>query len=223
MGAGTENPLATQAVDGNPRCNCDLRRKTNQCPLQLDVRWTYREMPKTFLMKRFRISFPPFASTNIRNRYPFLHRGRFRTGRTRVLTVAGVSNYTEARRFLGLSGQGEPQSSDPAASGDIHSRVLLSRLCRRLPILHSLLEQGILPASGTLPRRTKLLFRLIDKKGAFEWQQGVLISWDPAPEYASCWSMVSRRNSSSVPTHRFISAIGDERLAMREGAGLAVS
>jgi stage II sporulation protein D len=38
-------------------------------------------------------------------------------------------------------------------------------------------EQGILPADGTLPLN-ELLFRLLDKKNAFEWQQGVLVSWD---------------------------------------------
>lgn len=35
-------------------------------------------------------------------------------------------------------------------------------------------EQGIPPE---LPRE-ELLFRLIDRKNAFEWQQGVLVSWD---------------------------------------------
>ena len=40
-------------------------------------------------------------------------------------------------------------------------------------------EQGILPPAGALPPQ-EMLFRLIDKKGAFEWQQGVLVSWDGA-------------------------------------------
>jgi stage II sporulation protein D len=38
-------------------------------------------------------------------------------------------------------------------------------------------EQGIMTAGEVVPRR-ELLFRLIDKKSAFEWQQGVLVSFD---------------------------------------------
>ena len=38
-------------------------------------------------------------------------------------------------------------------------------------------EQGIVPPSGPFPSK-EILFRLIDKKNAFEWQQGVLTSWD---------------------------------------------
>src|SRR5712691_4885150 len=30
---------------------------------------------------------------------------------------------------------------------------------------------------GNIPAR-EILFRLIDKKGVFEWRQGVLVSWD---------------------------------------------
>ena len=38
-------------------------------------------------------------------------------------------------------------------------------------------EQGILTAGEVVPRK-EVLFRLIDKKSAFEWQQGVLESFD---------------------------------------------
>src|SRR5262249_37232278 len=93
-----------------------------------------------------------------------------------VLAVAGVSNYTEARRFLGISGQGEPQSSEPALpSASIRENFYPS--VRTTSDLTFLMEQSILSASGTLPKE-EILFRLIDKKGAFEWQQGVLTSWD---------------------------------------------
>jgi stage II sporulation protein D len=40
-----------------------------------------------------------------------------------------------------------------------------------------LIEQGILPGAGGVDR-DEVLYRLIDRKGAFEWQQGILISWD---------------------------------------------
>ena len=40
-----------------------------------------------------------------------------------------------------------------------------------------MVEQGILPGSGRAQPRD-VLFRLIEKKGAFEWQQGVLTQWD---------------------------------------------
>jgi stage II sporulation protein D len=38
-------------------------------------------------------------------------------------------------------------------------------------------EQGILPTAGAVATED-VLFRLIDKKGGFEWQQGILVSWD---------------------------------------------
>ena len=47
-------------------------------------------------------------------------------------------------------------------------------------------EQGILTAGEVVPRK-ELLFRLIDKKSAFEWQQGVLVSFD-AGEADACLS-----------------------------------
>ena len=43
--------------------------------------------------------------------------------------------------------------------------------------LEFLVEQGILPGAGGV-NRNEVLYRMIDRKGAFEWQQGILISWD---------------------------------------------
>jgi stage II sporulation protein D len=76
-------------------------------------------------------------------------------------------------------------------------------------------DQGLLPAGGSLPVN-ELLFRLIDKKGAFEWQQGVLTSWDgtklrlvvngQAKEYAL------------APDALVYQRIGDERLPLTHGS-----
>ena len=48
-------------------------------------------------------------------------------------------------------------------------------------------EQGILTAGEVVPRK-ELLFRLIDKKSAFEWQQGVLVSFDAGNAGCVCSS-----------------------------------
>jgi stage II sporulation protein D len=78
-----------------------------------------------------------------------------------------------------------------------------------------LAEQGILPPSGDTPTK-ELLFRLIEKKAAFEWQQGVLISWDGA----SMKLMVNGQPreftlSGDAPIYQ---RVGDERLSLRQGS-----
>src|SRR5262249_802665 len=74
---------------------------------------------------------------------------------------------------------------------------------------------GILSAASAIPTG-EVLFRLIDRKGAFEWQQGVLESWDGktmrllvngAPKAFTL--------ASDAPIYR---RIGDERIAMRQGS-----
>ena len=76
-------------------------------------------------------------------------------------------------------------------------------------------EQGILPPSGTLPAK-ELLFRLIEKKAAFEWQQGVLISWDGA----TMKLMVNGRPNEFTlsPDAPIYQRVGDEKLALSEGS-----
>lgn len=99
----------------------------------------------------------------------------FRTLQEAVLAVAGVSSFSDARRFLGLSGSGEPPA-DPSALPDFVRRVFYSGV-RPPSDLAFLIEQGILSAASELSS-DDVLYRLVERKNAFEWQQGHLVSWD---------------------------------------------
>ena len=76
-------------------------------------------------------------------------------------------------------------------------------------------EQGILPASGPVYAK-EILFRLIDKKSAFEWQQGVLTSWDGTT--MKLLVNGQPRQFQLSPDAPIYQRVGDERLAMRQGS-----
>src|SRR5262249_24527060 len=131
-----------------------------------------------------------------------------------VLAVARVSNFSEARRFLGLAGQGEPQSLDTTALARFIRQSFYPTVLTDSDVSF-VTEQGILPPSGKLST-AEILFRLIDKKNAFEWQQGVLTSWD---------GMTLKLLMNGQPKEFKLSAdapiyqrVGDERIAMRQGS-----
>src|SRR5262249_56618950 len=78
-----------------------------------------------------------------------------------------------------------------------------------------LTEQGILPPSGNIPLK-EVLFRLIDKKNAFEWQQGVLTSWDGKVMKITVNNQPKEfRLGPDAPIYQ---RVGDERLPMRQGS-----
>jgi peptidoglycan hydrolase-like amidase len=131
-----------------------------------------------------------------------------------VLAVGGVSNFTQARKFMGLPGQGEPASTDPAALATFIRQAFYPSVITASDLSFAT-EQGILPASGTIPMK-EILFRLIDKKSAFEWQQGVLTSWD-----GKVMKLVINgqpREFRLNPDAPIYQRVGDDRLAMRQGS-----
>src|SRR5207253_4858361 len=164
MGQGTEQPLSTQAV-----------METQ------GVVATYKDLPINALYSStcggrtedaeniFDEKIPYLVSTICEYKHPeplaFSTSRSFPDWKAGVLTVAGVSNYTEARRFLGIPGQGEPQSFDPSVLAAF-IRENFYPAVQSSSDLTFLMEQGILAAWGTLPKE-EILFRLIDKKGAF--------------------------------------------------------
>jgi stage II sporulation protein D len=115
---------------------------------------------------------------------------------------------------MGLPGQGEPQSAD-AASVATFIRQAFYPTVTATSDLSFVTEQGILPASGAIPTK-EILFRLIDKKSAFEWQQGVLTSWD-----GRVMKIVINgqpREFRLNPDAPIYQRVGDDRLAMRQGS-----
>jgi stage II sporulation protein D len=145
---------------------------------------------------------------------PFTSSRAFPDWKDAVLAVAGVSNFSDARRFMGLPGQGEPPAMDVTELATFIRQSFYPAV-RTTSDRAFLAEQGILPPSGTLPAR-ELLFRLIEKKAAFEWQQGVLISWDGA----TMTLMVNGRPNEFTlrPDAPIYQGVGDEKLALSQGS-----
>ena len=213
LGAGTEDSLATQAVtqtrgviatyDGKPinalySSTCGGRTENaenifdEKVPYLVSVFCEYKHPePIRFSASR---SFPDWHEA--------------------VLAVAGVSNYTEARRFMGIAGAGEPPSSGTAALAAFLRQTFYPTV-QTPSDLSFLAEQGILPAQGTLPVK-EILFRLIHKKAAFEWQQGVLVSWDG--QIMKLLVNGQPKEFKLSPDAPIYERIGEERLARREGS-----
>jgi stage II sporulation protein D len=131
-----------------------------------------------------------------------------------VLAVARVSNFSEAARFMGLADRGEPPSMDPPALASFIRQTFFPMVLTSSD-LSFVNEQGILPAGGS-PARAELLFRLIDKKSAFEWQQGVLVSWNGQTMRLLVGGQPKELSLS--PDVLVYQRVGDERLAQREGS-----
>jgi stage II sporulation protein D len=129
-----------------------------------------------------------------------------------VLAVAGVKNFSDARRFMGLTGQGEPSSLNletlaPYIRQNFYPDV------RAASDVEFVTEQGILPPTGQLPLN-EILYRLVDKKGAFEWQQGILVSWDG--QTMKIIINGQERSFRMAPDALVYQRIGEERIALKE-------
>ena len=174
FGALTEQPLATQAVtetrgiiasyDGKPinalySSTCGGRTE--------DAEHIFNERV------------PYLVSTTCEYKHPDL---KFATTRVilnwkdGVLAVAGVKTYRDAARFMGLPPRPDPRVANTNALATFIRQTFYPSVLTASD-LSFVREQGILNAGEPTPRR-EVLFRLIDKKSAFEWQQGVLVSFD---------------------------------------------
>ena len=213
FGAGTEDPLATRAVaetrgmiatyGGQPinalySSTCGGRTENSE--------------------NIFEEKLPYLVSTVCEYKHPeplpFTSSRVFPDWKDAVLAVAGVANFSDARRFMGLPGQGEPPSMDVTELATFIRQSFYPAV-RTTSDRSFLTEQGILPPSGTLPAK-ELLFRLIEKKAAFEWQQGVLLSWDGA----TMELMVNGQPKEFTlsPDAPIYQRVGDERLALSQGS-----
>ena len=213
QGAGSEHPLSTQAV-----------METS------GVIATYKDEPINALYSStcggrtedaeniFDEKFPYLVSTICEYKHPeplpFSTSRSLPDWKDAVLAVAGVSNFSDAEHFMGLPLRGEPPSADlPALSSFIRQSFFPAVLTASDQSF--LMEQGILSAGQNTPYK-EILFRLIDKKNAFEWQQGVLISWD---------GTIMRLLINGQPKEFHLSPdapiyqrVADERLGMRQGS-----
>lgn len=133
-----------------------------------------------------------------------------------MLAVAGIRTFTDAARFVGVASGGEPASMGAAPLATFIRRTFYPSVITTSD-LSFLREQGILTAGEVTPRR-ELLFRLIDRKSAFEWQQGVLVSFDADTRLMRL--MVSGQQKEFVldPDALIYNRIGESRLPLRKGA-----
>jgi stage II sporulation protein D len=212
MGAGTEQSLATQAVMETRGAVATYEGKPINALYSSTCGGRTEDAANIFDE-----SIPYLVSTICEYKHPeplkFSSSRSISDWKTGVLKVAGVSNYTEARRFLGISGQGEPQSSEQAILAAF-IRENFYPTVQTSSDLTFLIEQGILPATGSLPEE-ETLFRLVNKKGAFQWQQGVLASWD-----GSAMQLIVNGQPKEFklsPDALIYQRIGDEHLAMKDG------
>jgi peptidoglycan hydrolase-like amidase len=213
LGQGTENPLSTQAVMETHGMIAVYRDQPINALYSSTCGGRTEDAENIFGEKS-----PYLVSTICEYKHPepvtFTTSRSFADWKDAVLTVAGVSNFTSVRRFMGLPGQGEPPSMDTAALSRFIRQSFYPNVLTTSDVSF-ITEQGILPPSGTVPLK-EILFRLIDKKSAFEWQQGILISWDGTTmKLAVNGQPREFKMSADAPIYQ---RIGDERVAMRQGS-----
>jgi stage II sporulation protein D len=213
LGAGTEDPAASQAVldtrgvvatfDGKP----------------IDALYTSTCGGRTENSENiFDQKVPYLVSTSCEYTHPeplaFSTSRSIPDWRKAVLAVAGVSTFGDAQRFMGLPVTGEPPSTDPAALAAFVRQTFYPSVTTTSDESF-LTEQGILSPTGAVPTED-LLFRLVDKKGAFEWQQGVLVSWDG--KTMTLLVNGAPKTFALAGDAPIFQRIGDERLAMQQGS-----
>jgi stage II sporulation protein D len=219
MGEGSEHPLSTQAV-------METR----------GVIATYMDQPINALYSStcggrtedagniFDEKLPYLVSVICEYKHPtplpFSTTRSFPDWKDAVLAVAGVSNFSEALRFMALplkTPSGEPGEAPLADTAALATFIRQSFFPNVLTAsdLSFLTEQGILSPSGNIPLK-EILFRLIDKKGVFEWQQGVLVSWDGITMRLLINGQP--KDFKLSPDAPIYQRVGDERLAMSQGS-----
>jgi peptidoglycan hydrolase-like amidase len=213
QGMGTEHPVSSQAVMETQGVVATYQNQPINAMYTSTCGGRTEDAENIFDEK-----VPYLVSTSCEYKHPepaaFTTSRSFADWKDGVLAVAGVSNFSQARRFVGLPGQGEPPSME---LGPLATFIRQSFYPTVLTASDEsfVTEQGILPPSGPISAK-ETIFRLIDKKNAFEWQQGVLTSWNGS-------SMVLNINglqrefklAADAPIYQ---RVGDERLALRQGS-----
>src|SRR5262249_34242529 len=213
LGQGTENSLSTQAVVETRGMIAVYKDQPINALYSSTCGGRTEDAENIFDEK-----VPYLVSTICEYKHPepvaFVTSRSFAEWKEAVLAVAGVSNFTQARRFMGLAGQGEPQSTDTASLAQFIRQSFYPTVLTSSDVSF-VTEQGILPPSGSLPEK-EVLFRLIDKKNAFQWQQRVLTSWDGKVMRITVNG--HPKEFKLNPDAPIYQRVGDERLPMRQGS-----
>jgi peptidoglycan hydrolase-like amidase len=212
LGAGTEDPLATQAIvetrgmvatyEGRPikalySSTCGGRTEASENIFEERLPYL-----RSVVCEFDHLKAQPFATTRTIASY-----------REAVLAVAGVSSYADLARFVSAAPRTDAVPTDLSRLATYLRETFYPGVTPRND-LEFMVEQNILPSTG-MPDRADVLFRLIERKSAFEWQQGILLSWRDG---------IMRLSVAGTPTPFRVAADapiflrrGDERTATASG------
>jgi peptidoglycan hydrolase-like amidase len=213
QGQGSENPLSTQAVTETRGMIATYQNQPINALYSSTCGGRTEDAENIFDEK-----FPYLVSTDCEFNHPqpvpFSSSRSFPDWKDAVLSVAGVTNFTDARRFMGLPGEGEPSSMELPVLATFIRESFFPAVVTSSDVSF-VTEQGIVPPSGPLTS-SDILFRLIDKKSAFEWQQGVLTSWDGTTMKLLVNGQPRQfKLSPDAPVYQ---RVADERLPLRQGS-----
>jgi peptidoglycan hydrolase-like amidase len=213
FGARTEDPLADQAI-----------RDTR------GVVATYEGQPINALYSStcggrtedaehiFNEKVPYLVSTSCEYQHPkpqpFATTRSIQSWKDGMLAVTKVRNFTDAARFVGVPERGEPASTEPAALAAFIRQTFYPAVLTSSD-LGFVNDQGLLPAGSSVPLQ-EILFRLVDRKNAFEWQQGVFVS--RTGQVLRLLVNGQPKEFTLNPDALIYQRIGDERIAQREGS-----
>src|SRR5215471_1230965 len=213
LGLRTEDPLSTQAVAETRGIVATYEGKPINALYSSTCGGRTEDAENIFREK-----IPYLVSTSCEYRHPaplaFATSRSIADWRSGVLAVARVTTFADAARFMGLPDRGEPSSMDAAALAPFVRQTFYPSVMTASD-LSFLDEQGILPVTGTASA-ADVLFRLIDRKNAFEWQQGVLTSWDGTKMRLVVNGQP--KEFTLAPDALIYQRVGDERLPMTRGS-----
>ena len=133
-----------------------------------------------------------------------------------LLGIAGVENFSDAGRFLGIADLEEPASMEP----EVLAPFIRSHFFQNVMVesdVDFLQAQGVLLPEG--PNEiSDVLLRLIEKKNAFEWQSARLMSWDGEKLNVRIGQEIQELELK--PDVAVFRRIGDERIPVDQGAWL---
>jgi peptidoglycan hydrolase-like amidase len=212
LGSRTEDPLATQAVVETRGIVATYEGKPINALYSSTCGGRTEDAEKIFNEK-----VPYLVSTSCEYKHPaplpFATSRSIANWKEGVLAVAAVTNFTDAARFMGLPARGEPPSLEPAALATFIRQTFYPSV-ETTSDLSFAREQGLLPADGPVALED-VLFRLIEKKSAFEWQQGVLVSM--AGGTMRLLVNGQPKELALAPDALIYQRVAEDRLALRQG------
>ena len=212
FGVLTEQPLATQAVEETRGMVAAYEGKPINALYSSTCGGRTEDAEHIFNEK-----VPYLVSTTCEYKHeglPFTTSRSVLNWKDGVLAVANVRTYADAARFMGLRPRGEPTSARVAPLAAFIRQTFYPNVLTTSDFSF-VREQGILSAGEVTPRK-EVLFRLIDKKAAFEWQQGILVSFDAG----TLQLLVNGQPKTFklAPDALIYQRIGDSRLPLRKGS-----